>query len=234
MTNTIREQIILAILARVAEIRLTAGYNVDCGATVLRAVGLVDPDSLPLVTIWPGVEETTKEYGKIWAQMPVKIETIAAYGSSDYSVIAEGMLGDIIENIQGTEWTLPYTTGSTEIEVGDTITGATSSATAYVCGVTLDSGTWDGNDAAGDLTLRRLSGTFGAENLKVSGGVVAATTGTITASSSIANSTGGLAESIGYISGGVENYPDEDDISIGVAVTFNIKYKISTGNPYTQ
>ena len=234
MTNTIREQIILALLARVAGIRLTAGYNTDCGATVLRAIKLVDPDSLPIVTVWPGLEESIKEYGKSRHVMPVKIETVAAYGSSDYSVIAEGMLGDIIENIQGTEYVLPYTTGSTEIEVGDTITGATSAATAYVCGVTLNTGTWAGGDAAGNLILRRLSGTFQTENLKVGGGVVAATNGTITASSSITNSTGGLAESIEYVSGGVENYPGEEDISIGVAVTFNIKYKISTGNPYIQ
>ena len=234
MTNTIREQIILAILARVTEIKTTAGYNTNCGDTVLRAIKLIDPDSLPSITVWPQVEEFEKIYNKNVCTMPIKIEGVLAYGLNDYSVMAEAMLGDIIENIQGTEWILPYTTGSTEIEVGDTITGATSAATAYVCGITLGTGTWLGGDAAGNLTLRRLSGTFSAENLKIDGNVVAATTGTKTATSSIANTTGGLAQSITYVSGGTEDYPDLNDISVSVALTFNIKYITIAGNPYAQ
>jgi hypothetical protein len=35
MTNTIREQIILAVIAKLGQIRTANGYNTDCGTTVL-------------------------------------------------------------------------------------------------------------------------------------------------------------------------------------------------------
>ena len=60
--------------------------------------------------------------------------------------------------------------GTTEIEVGDTIEGATSEATADVVAVDLDSGTWAGGDAAGRLWIKDQTGTFEAENLDVGAG----------------------------------------------------------------
>jgi len=64
--------------------------------------------------------------------------------------------------------TLAYTSGgTTEISVGDTITGATSAFTATVIAVSLTSGTWAAGDAAGNLTIVGQSGTFVAENLNV-------------------------------------------------------------------
>jgi hypothetical protein len=63
---------------------------------------------------------------------------------------------------------LAFTSGGTyEVVVGDTITGATSSATATVFDVELTSGTWAGGTAAGNLWLNSQSGTFQAENLNV-------------------------------------------------------------------
>lgn len=64
---------------------------------------------------------------------------------------------------------LAFTSGGTyEIVPGNTITGATSTATATVKSVTLTSGTWAGGDAAGKLILDApQSGTFVAENLDV-------------------------------------------------------------------
>ena len=71
-----------------------------------------------------------------------------------------GTNGSIIE--------LAFTSGGTyEIVVGDTITGATSSATATVFDVVLTSGTWAGGDAAGTLWLNDQTGTFQSENLNV-------------------------------------------------------------------
>lgn len=55
----------------------------------------------------------------------------------------------------------------TQIKAGDTITGATSNATAVVEKVTLDSGSWEGGNAAGTLRLSTQTGTFQAEDLKV-------------------------------------------------------------------
>lgn len=57
--------------------------------------------------------------------------------------------------------------GSYEIAEGDTITGATSGATATVERVQVTSGTWGAGDAAGWLTLSNQVGTFQAENLDV-------------------------------------------------------------------
>ena len=57
--------------------------------------------------------------------------------------------------------------GTTEIVEGDTITGATSAATAVVTRVVLDSGTWAGGDAAGRFIFASQTGTFQAENIDV-------------------------------------------------------------------
>lgn len=57
--------------------------------------------------------------------------------------------------------------GTTEIAEGDTITGATSGATADVDRVMLTSGSWAGGDAAGKFILSNQSMTFQAENLNV-------------------------------------------------------------------
>lgn len=63
---------------------------------------------------------------------------------------------------------IAFTSGGTyEILAGDTITGATSTETAVVKSVHLESGTWAGGDAAGTLFLETPSGTFQAENLNV-------------------------------------------------------------------
>lgn len=57
--------------------------------------------------------------------------------------------------------------GTTEIAEADTITGATSGATAVVKRIQLTSGTWAGGDAAGWMILYTQVGTFQAENLNV-------------------------------------------------------------------
>lgn len=232
--STIREQIILAVIAKVTKIRVANGYNTDCGADVLRAIKLVNPERLPLSAVWPQPEEATREYGKMVCTMPIRIESMLAFGTNNSSEMAEKMLGDLIENIFGTEWILPFTTGTSEISIDDTIIGAISSATGYVCGVEITSGTWAGGDAAGNLSLRRMAGDFQAENIKISGAVVAATNGTITAESAVKTTTDDLAESIEYAGGGTDEYPDDGNISIGASVLINIKYVTEIGNPYTQ
>jgi hypothetical protein len=234
MTNTIREQIILAVLAKAGQIRTANGYNTDCGTTVLRTVKLVDPEKLPLTSVWPQPEEAIREYGKMICSMPIRIEGLHTYEASNPSVMAEAMLGDIIENILGIAWTLPFTSGTTEINVGDTVTGETGEASGYVCGVEVTGGSWTENDAAGNLSLRRLSGTFQAENLKLNGDVVAATTGAITAESALTTTTGDLAESIEYAGGGTEEYPDDGNRAVGVSAVFTLKYRTVIGDPYTQ
>ena len=230
----IREQIIAAVITKVARIRKANGYNTDCGADVLRAIKLVDPGRLPLSAVWPQPEEATQEYGKTVCTMPIRLECMLVFGASSPSEMAEKMLGDIIENIFGIEWTLPFTTGTSEISVGNSIIGAIGAATGYVCGVEITSGTWAGGDAAGNLLLRRVVGDFQAENIKISSVVVAATNGVITAESAVKTTTNDLAESIEYAGGGTNEYPDDGNISIGASALINIKYVTEIGNPYAQ
>ncbi len=63
---------------------------------------------------------------------------------------------------------LSFTSGGvTEIVAGNTITGATSAATAVIRRVILDSGTWAAGTAAGRFVVNGQVGTFQAENLNV-------------------------------------------------------------------
>ena len=70
-----------------------------------------------------------------------------------------------------------FTTGTTEIKVGDIITGDTSSATAEVVGVAFESGSWTEGSAAGRLVVKDITGTFVAESITVDSVTVANITG---------------------------------------------------------
>lgn len=75
--------------------------------------------------------------------------------SSGWSAVALGL-------------TLPFTSGGvTEITAGQTITGATSGATAVLTRVVKTSGTWAGGDAAGYFVMATKTGNFVAENINV-------------------------------------------------------------------
>jgi len=64
----------------------------------------------------------------------------------------------------GGRYVIPFSSGgTTEIEVGDTIWGVTSNATAQVLQVLLYSGTWAAGDAAGFLVVDDVDGTFDSE-----------------------------------------------------------------------
>lgn len=41
-------------------------------------------------------------------------------------------------------------------------------------------------------------------------------------------------DSIAYVSGGTENYPDEEDITVGATALFNVAYNTVAGDPYIQ
>jgi hypothetical protein len=74
------------------------------------------------------------------------------------------------------ERTRTYTSGGTYVVIpGDTITGATSGATARVVKVTIATGAWATGDAAGTLTLDDQVGTFQSENLNIAGNLNVAT-----------------------------------------------------------
>lgn len=71
---------------------------------------------------------------------------------------------------------MAFTSGGTYvIAEGDTITGATSGATAVVTRVVLESGTFASGDAAGRLIFASQTGTFQAEDLNVGANLNVAT-----------------------------------------------------------
>lgn len=71
---------------------------------------------------------------------------------------------------------ISFTSGGTyEIAVGDTITGATSAATAVITKVILVSGSWGAGTAAGRLFFASQTGTFQSENLDVGANLNVAT-----------------------------------------------------------
>lgn len=236
MADTIREQIIAAIATALANVRTAKGFNTECGQNVVRAAKQLDPDDLPAIVIWPGHETVSKEYSVNTCLMPLRVEGLKAFGSSNISTVAETILGDLIELMTAIIWTRTYTSGGTyQILAGNTITGATSGATAYVEAVSLDTGTWAGGDAAGTLTLRRVVGTFEAENLNVGANSnVATIAGGLTGQRSEAVVASGLADGIKYVSGGVEEYPEPEQIDVGVPVVFEITYRTVAGDPYHQ
>jgi len=230
--TTIREQIIASISTRLAEIRTANGYRTECGASVHLARAKIDPAECPAAVLWPRTEEVERSYGGNLCTMPIEVEAFSLHGDVSPVTVSESMLADLIECLTGNIWTLTFTTGSIEVEVGATITGATSAAMGYVTAVSVTSGSWAGGDAAGTLTLRRVTGEFQAENLKVNTIVVAAGTG-ITGQSAV-SAMGGLAEEITYTRGGTDAYPQPGETSTGTTAEFDVKYKTLTGDPYHQ
>ena len=77
--------------------------------------------------------------------------------------------------------------GTTEIVEGDTITGATSAATAEVTRVTLESGSWAAGTAAGRFIFASQTGTFQSENIDVGASLNLATIAGDSSAISIAN-----------------------------------------------
>lgn len=105
--NTIRELIILELIARAAVIRTTGSpqaYATDIGATAFRALPKVDPDDLPCCVVWPQIEESENTHGMSKNKMPVQVDGIAIFGGTDPSIIAERILGDLIKCFTSPAW----------------------------------------------------------------------------------------------------------------------------------
>ena len=75
------------------------------------------------------------------------------------------------ESDQGDGLSLDFFGGGAELNVGETLTGNSSGATAVVEGITVDSGSWAGTNAVGAFSLSGVSGVFTAsEYILGSGG----------------------------------------------------------------
>lgn len=105
--DTIRELIIQDFITRAAVIRTTGSpqaYATDIGAEVLRARAKVDPDELPCCVVWPQIEEAENLHGQSRHRMPMQVDGVAMYGTTDPSVIAERILGDLIKCFSSPSW----------------------------------------------------------------------------------------------------------------------------------
>jgi hypothetical protein len=236
MADTIRERIIAAITAKLAEIRTANGYVTELGQHVERAAANIAAADLPAITLFPRVETSAKEYGKQICSMPVEIKALKILGTSNASTLGEQMLGDLITCILGAEFTRTFTSGGTyTVKAGDTIVGATSNATGVVVSVALTGGSWAAGTAAGTIRFRSQTGTFQAEALKVlTNADVATIAGAATAISAKDISGGLLVDDIAYIGGGVEDYPATKDEAVIVTATFTVTYMTTIGDPTTQ
>lgn len=156
------------------------GENLQVSA-VTRAVAAADssqrgapnPDDDTLF-IQAAIEETREAIGVCPGEGPVR--GVFTFEGEHYAIRNEaGGLAARLYKASTSGWTLQslgrrlsFTSGGTyEILEGDTITGATSGATAVVGRVIVESGDWSAGDAAGRLIFSSQTGTFQAENLNV-------------------------------------------------------------------
>ena len=131
MTTTIREQIISAFETAMAVITTVNGYTSNAGLNVIRCRKSLDPEELPCMVIWPGMESSEKrDYGSQYCSMRMGIEAHALFGDENPSVVSERMLGDLIQAVfsQTISYLIDeilYETGGTESypDAGETAIG---------------------------------------------------------------------------------------------------------------
>lgn len=141
---------------------------------------------------------------------------------SDISVEIKGITwGTAVVGIEGSNrgFIIPFTSGGTyQVIPGDTITGATSGATATVVAVNLNTtGTWGAGTAAGDLILvpNTVRGTFVATELIDVGSnsnVATASSGVGSPDSHTLNDVEGFA--LSYGSGNDSIYQIQEHVNI--------------------
>ena len=238
MTDSIREQILAAFEARLANILISNQYNSDMGKTVLRShLPSIDGSLCPAIGFHLDDEENIALYHEAeQKELPIRVQGVSRFKTHTAAEKAELLYADICECVLGAEYSLGYDSGGTDVaSAGDSVVGETSAATALLTATSLDSGTWAGGDAAGTLSLRRVVGTFqDNEELTVGGNIGAATVdGLISGTDPLALTTNSLAEGITFSVGNVQ-MPDADGTVVGVQIIFRVMYRSIAGNPYSQ
>jgi len=96
MADSIREQIISAVVDHLESWSVGNDYNHSCGINVYRARHFWEIDEAPAVSIWPHVESNSPKYGNNYNTMPVKFEALTTYDvGENSSVIIEQLLADM-------------------------------------------------------------------------------------------------------------------------------------------
>jgi hypothetical protein len=100
--ETIQEKIISAFVAAMSVITIANGYNCNAGEQVFRCKKNLDPQELPAIVVWPGIETGEKKAsGYQYCDMKMGIESIGLFGSANPSFVATRLLGDLIQAVFG-------------------------------------------------------------------------------------------------------------------------------------
>jgi len=234
---TIREQILQLIKAELAKILISNGYYTNIGLHTIRGRYDVFPSELPAVVLLADQEEAIAFTGRDECEMNITISGFSKYSNSypEYTDRlahdAEAILGDIKTCMTSIRFTLDFSSGSIEPRVGMTITGSSSGATSIVESISVASGSWATNDAAGTLSLRLPWQDYTTESLLTpGGGVIASTTGTMTLIPPFSD----LLNNIEYRRGGIDPLPDPGEGAMKISANFSVVYVTLAGNPYKQ
>lgn len=239
MADSILEQILAAFGIRLSEILTANGYETDIGSEVLRHfLPPINYEYVPCVGYTAGTIENSELYTRKESNdLPVSVQGVAGFTSDlPASKMAVKIHADICECILTSEYTINFQSGgTTPIIAGNVIEGAGSGATGLVIEITVTSGSWGAGNASGYIIARRVSGTFiSGENLNVGATPNLATVnGNPTGSGPVSLVTNGLADMIGF-NNSQFFMPESDHRTVGVRVVFGIKYKLVSGNPYSQ
>ena len=155
----------------------TTDAFVDLTRNKIRFVGTTGQDgSASVGYILEGV--TSGAYGQVESNVS-DYGDVADDDARGTVVFVNGSVSGTFQSGENlTTTSIAFTSGGTyEVQVGDTVEGATSGATADVAKIDLSSGTWAGGDAAGTFHLVSQSGTFQSENLDVGANLNVATIG---------------------------------------------------------
>ena len=228
MADTIREQIIAAFVTRAGFWLTAGGFTHNCGSTVQRGIPHVDENDLPACIVLPQIEEVTQQYGVNACKMILRVEAVAAIGTTNPSIVQEQLLGDVITVMTDPRPYLRLTfaeAGYTDAVAGDigrTVTGAATSDTGTLISYDNTARTW---------VVCPTTTTDAFDSVEV----VATDTGTGTtsgAASSVEVTT--LIDDILYTTGGPASGFQGEDTTVAVFAEFTITYETLSGNPYSQ
>ncbi|MBF0590302.1 MAG: hypothetical protein HQL53_14370 [Magnetococcales bacterium] len=106
MSDSIREQILQALVTRLEEITLANGYSVDLTGAIHRARRFSRESHLPFLTIWDQKESASAEYDALQLTMGVEIELFADHGEENPSAVVNRLLADLMRSLTGGDNTL--------------------------------------------------------------------------------------------------------------------------------
>ena len=130
MADTIREQIIKAIIAKLARVKKASLFETDCGLNVHREKSRLNPQTdLDCFVVFPGSETTTRGGGYVSCTMEIAIEGHVVFGAIPPSIVKEQILGDVIK-IMTDRKTITDTTNGLADDVNYAGGGGTASAEA--------------------------------------------------------------------------------------------------------